>query len=397
LTAEASRWRILSVHNRYLQSGGEDESQRAQVHLLRERGHDVDVLLEDNRRVAALGAARVARMTIWSDQGYNLVRGALKAQPYDLVEFHNTFPLISPSAYYAARAERVPVVQVLHNYRLICPTATLYRDGHVCEDCVGKPVAVPGVAHGCYHGSRAASAVVATMLAAHRLMRTWSHAVDLFVTPTHFARRKLIEGGLPAEKLVVKPHFVHPDPGPGAHAGGYGLFVGRLAPEKGIATLIAALELSQAQMPFKIVGHGPEAHRVAVAATRDRRIEWLGQRPRAEVSELMGEAAFLVLPSEWYETFGLVIIEAYAKGTPVVAAGIGAVAELVEPDSTGVLFAPGRADELAAAIDWAAHHPTELATMGQRARAMYQRKYTAAENYRQLADLYSRVIAHARR
>lgn len=389
--------RVLTVHNRYLYWGGEDESHQAQVRLLREYGHDVDVLLEDNARLVELGRLRAAGTTVWSTEGYGKVRQVLRRQRYDVVELHNTFPLISPSAYYAARAEGVPVVQVLHNYRLVCSSANLFRDGRVCEECVGRSVPWPGVVHRCYRGSAAASAVVAAMLTVHRALATWQRAVDLYITPTEFARQTLIRGGLPPAKLAVRPHFVHPDPGPGAHRGGYALFVGRLAPEKGVASLLAAWQQPGVNVPLKLVGDGALAASVAAAAARAPGIEWLGARRRAEVDELMGEASFLVLPSEWYETFGLVAIEAYAKGTPVLAARIGAVAEVVQHGSTGLLFEPGNPAELAAAVAWASSHPRELVAMGDRARDVYATKFTAERNYARTLELYERVIAESSR
>src|SRR5205814_1104988 len=164
----------------------------------------------------------------------------IRAQRPRVAHFHNTFPLISPAAYYAARAEGVGVVQTLHNFRLLCPNALFFRDGKVCEDCLGRPVAWPGVVHGCYRGSRAASAATAVMTAAHRALGTWRTAVDVYVALTEFSRQKFIAGGLPAEKIAVKANFVYPDPGPGAGAGGYAVFVGRLSAEKGVETLLAA-------------------------------------------------------------------------------------------------------------------------------------------------------------
>lgn len=389
--------RILTVHNRYLYWGGEDESHQAQVRLLREHGHDVDVLLDDNARVATMGKLRAAATTVWASGGYQKIRGALRQQRYDLVELHNTFPLISPSAYYAARAEHVPAIQVLHNYRLACPGATLFRDRKPCNDCVGLRMAWPGVVHRCYRGSASASAVVAAMLTLHHAAGTWRRAVQLYVTPSEFARQKMIAGGLPADRVAVRPHFVHPDPGLGAHDGGYALFVGRLATEKGIATLLSAWEQGGVRLPLKIAGDGPLAPTVADAATRSPAIEWLGQRQRAEVDELMGRAALLIVPSEWYETFGLVAIEAFAKGTPVVAARIGAVAELVKDGSTGFLFEPGNAAELAAAVNRADAHPRERAAIGNRARAVYESMYTGKQNYARTLELYERVIAETTR
>lgn len=175
------------------------------------------------------------------------------------------------------------------------------------------------------------------------------------------------------------------------------LFVRRLAPEKGLANLISAWEQRDLRLPLKIVGDGPLATSVAAAAARHAAIEWLGPKPRAEVDEWIADASFVVLPSEWYETFGLVAIEAFSRGTPVIAARIAAIAELVEDGATGLLFEPGRPDHLAAAVDWATAHPRELAAMGDRARAVYEAKYTADSNYLRTLDLYQRVIANARR
>lgn len=382
---------ILAIHNRYQIRGGEDECYEAETTLLKDWGHRVNSYVETNNRITSLGKLQAAVQTVWSRTAYQQVKRRLANRAYDVVHVHNFFPLISPSVYYAAREQGVPIVQSLHNYRLLCPNGLFFREGKVCEDCMGKPIPYPAVTHGCYRDSRPASAAVTAMITTHRAMHTWADMVDVYVTLTEFARQKFIEGGLPAEKIVVKPNFVSPDPGAGRGRGGYALFVGRLSVEKGLDTLIEAWEKLPKPIPLKIIGEGPLADMVVAASQRSPYIEWLGRQPMPEVHKLMGEAKFLVFPSKWYETFGRVAVEAFANGTPVIAAKIGAIAELVQAGRTGLHFQPGDAHDLATQVEWALEHPQELAQMRLAARTEYELKYTSARNYQRLMEIYARV------
>jgi glycosyltransferase involved in cell wall biosynthesis len=258
--------RVLMVHCRYQIRGGEDECFEAEQRLLRAAGVEVEVYEDDNRRIDELGGLRTALDTVWSQRSYAAIRERLRQKPCDLVHVHNFFPLISPAVYHAAQAEGCAVVQTLHNYRLSCPSGIFYRDGQVCEDCLGKPVAWPAVVHGCYRGSRAGSAAIATMLAGHRLLGTFARQVDLYVALNEFMRRKAIAGGLAPERVVIKPNFVDPDPGIGDGEGGFALFVARLNPEKGVPQLLAAWQRLGARIPLKIVGDGPLTPMVQEAA-----------------------------------------------------------------------------------------------------------------------------------
>lgn len=387
--------RILSIHNAYQIRGGEDVSTEAEQNLLRNYGHTVDVYEESNDKISELGSAQLAMRTLWSQESYNTVRAKLQRQPYDVAHVQNFFPLISPSVYYAAQAEGVPVVQTLRNYRLICPNALFFRDGKVCEDCMGKAIPYPGVVHGCYREDRKASTAVAAMVTSHRAMKTWDKRVDQYVTLTQFARDKMIEGGLPADKIVVKPNFVAPEPKVGSGTGGYALYVGRLSVEKGLGTLLAAWKQLENPIPLKIVGDGPLSTMVTEAAQHQPCIEWLGRRPMSEVHALMGEAQFLIFPSEWYETFGRVAVEAFATGTPVIAAKIGAIAEIVQPGYTGLQFTPGDPADLARQVAYMLAHPDERENMRRNARQEFEAKYTAAANYAQLMAIYLRVLPAA--
>jgi len=389
--------RILALHTHYQQRGGEDESFSAEVALLQERGHQVQPVTFHNQGLETLRRWEQAAVTLWNREAYRQVREAIRTFRPDLVHIHNTFPLASPAVIHAAKAEGVPVVMTLRNYRLLCVNALLFREGRVCEACLGR-IPWRGAVYGCYRQSRAASAVVAGMLTLHRLLGTWS-LVDRFIALTDFARQKFIQAGFPPEKLAVKPNFVHPDPGPGEGRGGYALFVGRLSPEKGIRTLLRAWERLGGKVPLKIVGDGPLAGDVRQAVRQMPGVEWLGRKTPDEVYTLMGNAAFLVFPSEWYETFGRVAIEAFAKSTPVLAADIGAVAEVTEPGRTGLHFRPGDPEDLAAKVEWLLAHPTELARMRKEARAEYEAKYTAERNYQLLMEIYGQALeaGHRRR
>lgn len=394
------RMRILLVHNRYQQPGGEDMVFASEAALLMAHGHAVESLVFDNDAIgprrSALDAARLAATTIWSRHGHAAVRGAIRTFRPDVIHFHNTFPLISPAGYYAARAEGVPVVQTLHNFRLLCANGLFYRDGHICEDCLGKPVPLPGVVHACYRESRAMSGAAVAMLTTHRALHTWTRTVNRYIVLGEFARQKFIQGGLPAEKLAIKPNFV-PDPSVGDGGGNYALFVGRLSPEKGIGTLLQAWERLAAKIPLKIAGDGPLAGDVADAARRLLGVEWLGRLSPAAVTTAMQDATLLIFPSAWYEGgVPRTILESLAVGTPVVAPDLGSMGEIIRDGHTGMPFKGGDPADLARVVGDAFAHPAGLVRMRAQARAEFEARYTAEANYRMLMDIYSQVRAEGK-
>jgi len=389
--------RILLIHNRYLQPGGEDAVFEAEKALLECSGHEVVPFVGDNARLDGMNPLMAAVTAVWSREAQRNLRQLIRETSPGVAHLHNTFLMISPAAYYACKEAGIPVVQTLHNYRLLCPNALFFRDGRVCEDCIGRIVPWPGVVHACYRGSRAASGVLATILTVHRALGTWTRMVDIFIALTEFARQKFIEGGFPAEKIVVKPNFVYPDPGVGDGEGGYALFVGRLTPEKGVETLLAAWERLEMPVPLKVVGDGALASKVAKAAELGQAVEWLGRKPREEVIGLMKQAAFLVFPSECYEGFPMTIAESYATGVPVVASNLGAMASLIDHGRTGLHFRPGDPEDLAAKVEWLLTHPAELTRMRKEARAEYEAKYTAERNYQLLMEIYERAIENSKR
>jgi len=381
--------RVLLIHTHYQQPGGEDAVFAAETALLQAHGHTVHTLTFHNRDLEQLPRWQQALFAIWNPLAYRRVRQAVETYRPEIVHIHNTFPLASPAVIQAAQAAGSHVVMTLHNYRLGCLNALLYRQGQVCEACLGRSP-WPGVRYACYRG-RGESAVVAAMLMVHRALHTWSK-VDRFIVLTPFAHRKFVTMGLPEAKLRLKPNFVAPDPGPGRGQGGYVLFVGRLAPEKGILTLLNAWQTLTLPWRLVIVGDGPLRDAVQQAVSASSNLTWLGWRTHAEVIRLMQDAEGLILPSECYEMFPLVLTEALACACPVVVADGGAPASLVRAGETGLLFRRGDAEDLAAKVRWLYEHPAQRASMRRAARADFEAHYTAERNYQRLMEIYTEVL-----
>jgi len=388
--------KVLVVHNAYQHAGGEDVVVRNETQLLRQHGHEVFEYLDDNSRIPYLGNARLAIETMWSHRSYKRLSAALVEFRPDVAHFHNTFPLISPSAYYAAKKHGAAVVQTLHNFRLLCVNAIFLRNGRNCEDCLGKKVAHPGVIHGCYRGSRTASAGVAAMVAVHRILGTWTKAVDLYIALSEFGKSKFVQGGLPAEKLVVKANGLAEDPGQGAGDGNFALYAGRLSAEKGIGILLAAWSGIGRNLPLKIVGEGSASVEVKRACHEITGVEWLGFQPRPRVLSLMKHAQFILIPSVCYENFPAVAVEAYATGTPVVASHIGSLPSIVDEGRTGLLFRPGDVADLRTKALALASDPNRLAGMRRQARTEFETRYSPSASYPLLAQAYSRAIQNVK-
>ena len=386
---------IVSVHNRYLQRGGEDEVFESEASLLTQYGWRVTPVVEQNTYPDGLmKKLGMATDCLWSRRWYNEFRQLLQRVRPDVVHIHNFFPRMSPSIYYACRRENVPVVQTLHNYRLLCPAATLYREGHVCEDCLHHGL-LRSVQHGCYQGSRMGTAVLAAMITTHRNMRTWANMVDCYIALTEFSRRKLMEGGIPPAKIRVKPNFVLPDPGPRNKRGQYAIFVGRLVDPKGLPTLLEGWRRLKTAIPLVIVGDGP--NRVDLEASIQQGkvpgVTYRGRAPHEETLELIKAARFLVFPSEWYEGFPVTIAEAFACAVPVICSRMGSMQEIVTDGQSGLHFRPGEPDDLAAKVQWAWDHPEQMDAMGRGARLEFEAKYMAERNFYMLKEIYEFAIA----
>jgi glycosyltransferase involved in cell wall biosynthesis len=385
---------ILFAHNYYRQRGGEDIGVEQERDLFAAHGHRILEYRRDNSEIGSNGLPANVRLgigTIWSQRSYNEIRALVRRERPEVAFFHNLVPLVSPSAYYACHRAGIPVVQTLHNYRLFCPAGQFYRKGRICEECVQHHV-LRSVQHSCYRGSAAATASLAGMLAVHRWLKTWARRIDLFIVRTEFARRWFVGAGLSAGKVTVKPCFVEPDPGFRSGPREGALFVGRLSAEKGLPTLLRTWRRLGIKIPLKIVGDGPLRQQVEKEIGGRCGIEVLGWLEVSSVYNEMKQARFLVFPSEWYEGLPLTIVQAFACGLPVVTSRLGSMSEIVDHGKTGLHFKAGDEEELAGAVDWAWTHPAEMEAMGRNARAEYEGKYTAKQNYDALMRISEQVI-----
>lgn len=390
--------RILILHNRYQQPGGEDIGVRDEYSLLKEHGHDVRLIEENNDHIHPLiPKLQTALRAPYSCPSRRKVSLLLSQFPADVVHVHNFFPVLTPSVYFACNAMNIPVVQTLHNYRLLCPKATFFREGQVCERCLGRAFAWPGVLRACYRGSHVGTTAVASIPFVHRLLGTFQRRVALMILLSEFSRRKFVAAGFPSEKLVVKPCFVDADPGIGAGDGDYVLFVGRLSEEKGIGTLLNAWETLGSRMPLYIAGGGPLESDVRKAAERIPGVKYLGFQGRDALNTLMRSARALVFPSVWFEGMPRTIIEAFACGTPVIASRLGSMETLIDHGRTGLHFEPGNADDLIRQVNWMCSRSGEWATFRQQARAEYEANYTPDINYGYLMDIYKAALSSAQR
>lgn len=380
---------VLMVHNYYKQRGGEDAVVESEVSLLKSYGHHVETYFRHNDEVAGLTKFNLGIQTIWSGQTKKTVSSKILAFKPDVIHVHNTFPLISPSLYWAASNARVPVVQTLHNFRLLCPQAMFLRENKVCEACLGH-LPIAAVKYGCYRESRVQTAVLSSMLVGHRVLGTWANKVDRFIALNKFCQDKFVSGGLPKSKFVIKPNFVE-DPHPEFRDGlvtrhGF-LFVGRLSAEKGVATLGKVASILP-HIQFDIAGHGDQAELIANKAN----ISMLGMLNSDQVKSQMQRAKALIIPSIWYENFPRTLVESFANGLPVIASRIGALADIVQDGKTGLLFDPLDAEDLAEKIRWVELHPREMEQMGKNAREQYEREFSPQENYKQLIKIYEDLI-----
>jgi glycosyltransferase involved in cell wall biosynthesis len=390
--------RILLVHNFYgsASPSGENQVFETEKVLLLSNGHEVAEFTRHSDEIRSAGILGVLKGAIATPHNPFMVQVLQKKIEFlkpDVVHVHNTFPLISP-AIFRGIGSRAARVLTLHNYRLFCPAAIPMRDGTVCTDCLDTCSVWPAIQHGCYRNSRLATLPLAANVALHRALGTWRQEVDAFIALTDFQRTIMVAAGLPAERVHVKPNYFPGNPSviPWAERGEYAVFVGRLSAEKGVRTLVNAWLAWGADAPeLRIVGDGPLRVELERAATASN-IRFLGHLTNDECIHQISNARLLLLPSEWFETFGLAIIEAYAFGTPAAVSNLGPLPSIVNSGVNGVVFEPANPKSLLATVRQAWQSPGMLEQLGKGARESFERLYTGDTNYARLVKIYEAAI-----
>lgn len=383
--------KIMLVHVRYRLKGGEDAVFDNEVKLLRDNGEDVIPVSFSNDEIKDSGFINKiisGLNTIWSFKYYRIMSQLLKDEKPDVVHFHNTFPLLSPSVYKACYDNNIPVVQTLHNYRWGCPAATFYRDGRVCELCMTNGL-INSVRYGCYRNSRAATLVVAAMMKFSKWRNVFDRYVSKIIVLTQFAKNKMTEAGLPVAKIVVKPNFTFNEDSMSDEKGSYALFIGRLSDEKGIKLLANALVGMSENICVKVAGNGPDYEDIRkLIDVKNINMELLGSLGKPALSDAIMSCSLVVVPSLWYEGFPMVLLDAYSHGKPVLISNIGGLPELVVPGVTGQVFEVGSVDSLRNELTIMMSDPEKLEMMGKNAYHKYKDEYSAENNLSRLKDIY---------
>lgn len=389
--------KILICHNYYQNRGGEGQAVFKEKELLESKKHRVILFSKDNQEIDNYTFIQETRLfceTVFSRSVYKKVIEIVKEEKPDIAHVHNVFPLISPSVYYALKKMNVPVVQTVHNYRFLCPNALfLNNKGEICERCkegnffnavVGK----------CYRDNYLQTSGMAFVLCLHRKLKTFTNKIDIFISPSNFLKKKLIEGRIREEKVVVKPHFIKcGEIKPSYEFDNYAVYMGRLSREKGLFTLLRAWE-GITGFTLKIMGDGAIRNELEnfVIQKKIKNVEFLGFIGGPKRFGILKKAMFMIFPSEWYENFPYTIIESFACGTPVIASKIGAITELIKEGQNGSLFESGNSDDLAEKISYLHENSGKALRMGRYARKCVEEKYSAEKNYSKLMAIYKKVI-----
>lgn len=389
--------KILLIHNYYQNSGGEDAVVANEKLLLLENGHDVKLYSDDNHRIkSSWDKLRTAIALTGSKQSHKKLTRVVKDFKPDIIHAHNLFPLVTASAYDVAIENSVPIVQTLHNYRIVCASSLLLKDGKPCELCISQSP-YNAVRHRCYRGSVMGSFAVAHMVDKLKRLDVWGQKVDQFIALTEFAKSKLVEANIPENKITIKPNFTIRQQDRDNEKSRVGvLYVGRLSAEKGIETLIDAwLKVGSETLPkLKIIGDGPLLNSIKEKCRDNKNIEILGQQAELVVNQEMAKAMCLVFPSVCYEGFPMAIVEALANGLPVVCTNLGSMASIIEDGKTGLRFEPNNPDDLIQKLNHLIEDQNRWRIMSQNCEDAYLNKYTPEKNYLELMSIYTNSISN---
>lgn len=392
---------ILLCHNYYTWRSGEAQVMEREADLLRSHGHRVDFFTYDNADVEGMPAWRVGPRTIHSFETLRRLGQSLASTRYDMAHVHNTWLLMSPSVYGGLWRAGVPVVKTIHNFRWLCPVGTFYRDGRVCHDCVNRRGGVVhGILHRCYRGNLIGSALASLRLFVNRdLLRAHERFIDIAIVQNQFVKGLIQENGYPQDRLEVKGNFFRRPDGVSTSRGNYLIFYGRHESEKGLETLLSAIERTGYEL--QIFGQGPRSdwlrEQVIERAALRELVQFQGYAPRDELEAAIAGSRAIVFPSEWYESFPLTIVEGMAFGKPVIASNLGSMPSIIDHERNGLLFRPGDPQSLADQMRRLWSDEGLLSKLERGANEKYEREMTPQVHYDRLMAIYEKAAALNRR
>lgn len=385
--------RILVIHNRYQQTGGEDSVFKAETALLINHGNVVESLLFDNTVIKTFFDKCISGLfSIYNPASARTLKNRILRFHPDVIHVHNFLPLASPSVFFVAKRMKVPIILTLHNYRLICPSATLFFKGAIYEKSIHSIFPFNAIWKGVYRDSRIQTAIVALMTLVHHFLGTWKNKVDYYITLTAFAKAKFVTSTLSVveSKFLVKPNFVNDFGERGVERRDFFLFIGRLTEEKGIRVLLQAAV--ECRFKLVVMGDGPLRGLVQDAEKKNLNIQYIGQQPQAVVIEYLKKCKALIFPSIWYEGFPMTILEAFSACTVVIASNMGGMQEIIQDGKNGLVFNPGDAYDLGLKINEINKNYDLAKAISKNARLTYLEKYTPAKNYERMEQIYHRAM-----
>ena len=383
---EDRKQKVLIVHNYYQIPGGEDTVVANEKKMLEEHGHKVVLYSRNNSEIKEMSKLQKLKLpftTIFNPRTYKDIKKLIKEENINVVHVHNTLNLISPAVYYAALSCKVPVVQTMHNFRLLCPGATFYRDGHICEDCIQEGLKC-AVKHGCYRDSKAQTLVCVISTILHRM--TGIYGKINYICLTEFNKDKLLElKQIKENQVFVKPNFTY-EPSAKNEQGDFYLFIGRVEDIKGIPVLLKAFKKMPARY-LKVIGTGTRLEKYQQQQFRN--IEFLGYLSRNEIQQLLRKTKAVVVTSQWYETFGMIVVEAFASGVPVIVGDIGSVGSLVDNRVNGIKFKYDSCESLICAIE--EFETLDRDVLRENAYRKYKKYFNQDRNYEMIQEIYDEI------
>lgn len=378
--------KVLQVHSKYKKRGGEETVVDEEKAVLESHGHTVIQYIRDNAETDDYGAMGLIRLSLTQRRNkvaVNEVTALLAKEKPDICHVHNVYPLISPAVYEACQLQGIPVVQTLHNYKMLCTNSLLFRAGDVCELCLNKSL-MNSVRYSCYKNSLLATAVQADAIQYHRRKGTWQKMVDAYVCLTEFQKDKMVEGGMPAEKLRIKPNFVHKTHLSSTYEDFF-LFVGRLDQSKGLADLLELMDTC-VNSRFVLIGdsENPELF------SRFQNVKYLGPQSRDVVLDYMSRCKAVIFPSRYYEGMPMVILEAFSLQKGVIAGEMGAMSSMIRHGVNGLSYAD--TNGLIKVVRELEEQDALVRKTGKGAFDDFENIYSVEQGYQNLISLYNSVL-----